>query len=289
MQRSRSCWGAGCDWSGFRRCQVLRGGGEAAEAAGTANPATRSTTRANSNQTRFMARPPLEGRTAKAPRTRRLSHFATIVASVECLAFGRRSRLDGTGASRAAGPCWVRTASGSGSPGRARAVTMGRKEPHRSPHPQRPGPPPLEHGRPGFEPLTPTAAVGLRPLPTRQVVIADGPHPPVELMTTAATLERGWSSPAVPSACPGATSGPHPTRQQRTTPGNGGHSTSQLDSPSRPASQVVRPPRFSLARRKSPGAGSALGPCRNGRAGHQRSPTVQSNRRSLAVQLTQPG
>jgi hypothetical protein len=50
---------------------------------------------------------------------------------------------------------------------------------------------------------------------------------------------------------PGATSGPHPTRQQRTTPGNGGHLTSQLDSPSRPASQVVRPPRFSLARRKS--------------------------------------
>src|SRR5215216_5181526 len=47
----------------------------------------------------------------------------------------------------------------------------------------------------------------------------------------------------------GATSGPHPTRQQRTTPGNGGHLTSQLDSPSRPASQVVRLPRFSLARK----------------------------------------
>jgi hypothetical protein len=102
----------------------------------------------------------------------------------------------------------------------------------------------------GFEPLTPTAAVGLRPLPTRRVVIAEGPHPPAELVTIAATLERGWSSPAVPSACPGATSGPHLTRQQRTTPGNGGHLTSQLDSPSRPASQVVRPPRFSLARRK---------------------------------------
>ena len=79
-------------------------------------------------------------------------------------------------------------------------------------------------------------------LPTRQVVTEDGPHPPVELVTIAATLERGWSSPAVPSACPGATSGPHPTRQQRTTPGNGGRLTSQLDSPSRPASQVVRPP-----------------------------------------------
>src|SRR4029450_11361873 len=32
--------------------------------------------------------------------------------------------------------------------------------------------------------------------------------------------------------------------------------------------------RADLARRKSPGAGSALGPCRNGRAGHRRSPTV---------------
>src|SRR5215217_7446739 len=100
----------------------------------------------------------------------------------------------------------------------------------------------------GSNPLSPTAA-GLPPLPTRQVVVVVWPHPPVELVTIAATLERGWSSPAVPSACPGATSGPHPTRQQRTTPGNGGHLTSQLDSPSRPASQVVRPPRFSLTRR----------------------------------------
>jgi hypothetical protein len=30
-------------------------------------------------------------------------------------------------------------------------------------------------------------------LPNRQVVIADGPHPPVELVTVAATLEHGWS------------------------------------------------------------------------------------------------
>src|SRR4029453_4546381 len=81
----------------------------------------------------------------------------------------------------------------------------------------------------------------------------DGLHPPVELVTIAATLERDWSSPAVPPR----TLGPHPTRQQRTTPGNRGHSTSQLDSPSRPASQVVRPPRFSLARRK-PGVNPSL-------------------------------
>jgi hypothetical protein len=53
----------------------------------------------------------------------------------------------------------------------------------------------------------PTARVRLpRPpmedLPMRQVVVIDGPHPPVQLVTIAATLERGWSSPAVPSACP---------------------------------------------------------------------------------------
>jgi hypothetical protein len=34
------------------------------------------------------------------------------------------------------------------------------------------------------------------------VVIVDGPHPPVERVTIAATLEPGWSSLAVPSACP---------------------------------------------------------------------------------------
>ena len=39
-------------------------------------------------------------------------------------------------------------------------------------------------------------------LPARQVVIVDGPHPPVQLVNGAGTLECGWSSPAVPSACP---------------------------------------------------------------------------------------
>ena len=39
-------------------------------------------------------------------------------------------------------------------------------------------------------------------LPTRQVVGMDGPHPPVEVVTIATRLEPGWSSPAVPSACP---------------------------------------------------------------------------------------
>jgi hypothetical protein len=39
-------------------------------------------------------------------------------------------------------------------------------------------------------------------LPARDMVTVDRPHPPVQLVTVAATLERGWSSPAVPSACP---------------------------------------------------------------------------------------
>jgi hypothetical protein len=51
------------------------------------------------------------------------------------------------------------------------------------------------------EPLTATAAVGLRPLPTRQVVTLDGPNPPVELVTIAAKWKQGPSSPAVPSTC----------------------------------------------------------------------------------------
>jgi hypothetical protein len=39
-------------------------------------------------------------------------------------------------------------------------------------------------------------------LPMRQVVTEDGPHPPVQVVTIAATAEPGSSSPVVPSACP---------------------------------------------------------------------------------------
>jgi len=39
-------------------------------------------------------------------------------------------------------------------------------------------------------------------LPTRQAVIVDGPHPPVKLVTIAATLQPGSNPPAVPSTCP---------------------------------------------------------------------------------------
>ena len=50
--------------------------------------------------------------------------------------------------------------------------------------------------------LLASCRAGRSGFPTRQVVTEDAPHPPVELVTIAATLERGWSSPAVPSACP---------------------------------------------------------------------------------------
>jgi hypothetical protein len=43
-----------------------------------------------------------------------------------------------------------------------------------------------------------TAAPPVGGLPTRQVATTDESHPPVELVTIAATLERGWSSPADP-------------------------------------------------------------------------------------------
>jgi hypothetical protein len=39
-------------------------------------------------------------------------------------------------------------------------------------------------------------------LVVRLGVALDGPHPPVQLVTIAATLERGWSTPTVPTACP---------------------------------------------------------------------------------------
>jgi hypothetical protein len=49
----------------------------------------------------------------------------------------------------------------------------------------------------------------------------------------------------------GATSGPHSTGGSRTTPDSGGRPTPQLSPTLRTSLQVVRPPRFSLARRKS--------------------------------------
>jgi hypothetical protein len=38
-------------------------------------------------------------------------------------------------------------------------------------------------------------------LANEQVVVVDGPHPPVELVTVAATPEPRSSTPVVPSAC----------------------------------------------------------------------------------------
>jgi hypothetical protein len=47
-----------------------------------------------------------------------------------------------------------------------------------------------------------TVAPSFLGLPTRPAVIAGGPHPPAELVTTAARPEQGSSSPAVPPTCP---------------------------------------------------------------------------------------
>jgi len=49
---------------------------------------------------------------------------------------------------------------------------------------------------------SPSCRAACGDLPTRQVVIVNEPYPPVQLVTIAATPARGWSSLAVPSACP---------------------------------------------------------------------------------------
>jgi hypothetical protein len=85
-------------------------------------------------------------------------------------------------------------------------------------------------------------------LPTRQVVIVDGPHPPVELMTAATTPKRGWSSPAVPVA-PASSGllGPHRghirATNDRIAADNNGHLRSRF----RPAHQP-----HSARQRRSP-------------------------------------
>jgi hypothetical protein len=76
----------------------------------------------------------------------------------------------GTGASRdrgRPGPRRVRTPSKTPGPRRAPAVTTSAQQPQVTrPSPLRP--PTAKQHRAGFEPLTPTAAAGQRPLPTRQ-------------------------------------------------------------------------------------------------------------------------
>jgi len=82
-------------------------------------------------------------------------------------------------------------------------------------------------------------------LPTRQVVIVDGPHPPVEGVSITATLERGWSSPAVPSGAVASASGGH-SRQPSI------HRGSDLQQRRR-----IRPGRRDRTRLPSPGPGGA--------------------------------
>jgi hypothetical protein len=66
----------------------------------------------------------------------------------------------------------------------------------------RPAPRLLKHGGRVFESLIPQAVAGLRLLPTRQVVVIDGSHPPVQLAAMTAMREPASFSAAVPSACP---------------------------------------------------------------------------------------
>jgi hypothetical protein len=57
----------------------------------------------------------------------------------------------------------------------------------------------LERSKAG---VTTSAAAGLQPLPTRQGVALDRPHPARELMTAAARPSHDSCSPAMPAACP---------------------------------------------------------------------------------------
>jgi hypothetical protein len=78
-----------------------------------------------------------------------------------------------------------------------------------------------------------------------------------------------------------ATSGATPQPKVTDNTGHQRAANAQLSSPRRPASQVVRPPWFSLARRKSPGPRSALGLCRNG---HAQAPAVTNGHRRSRLQ-----
>jgi hypothetical protein len=89
------------------------------------------------------------------------------------------------------------------------------------------------------------AAAGLQPLPTRQVVIVGGPHPPVELATIAATLARDrWGH-------IGATSGPRMIGSQRTTRVTSGPASCQFTSHIRPDSAGRHLRQGSLTRKRS--------------------------------------
>src|SRR5215218_3133060 len=78
-------------------------------------------------------------------------------------------------------------ASGTGGSRRARAVTSGRQGSQVTRY-LRLRPPGEEYRDGGFEYHLMTAA-GRQPLPTRQVVIANGSHPPVQLVTIGAKPE----------------------------------------------------------------------------------------------------
>jgi hypothetical protein len=89
-------------------------------------------------------------------------------------------------------------------------------------------------------PVRRTSAGGL---PTRQLVVVDGSHPPVELATITATPELGSFSPALPFAC-SERDHIEATLHPKITD-NSGHwwrTMPQLSSSLRPGLQVIRLP-----------------------------------------------
>jgi hypothetical protein len=88
--------------------------------------------------------------------------------------------------------------------------------------------------------LEPIGAVVSRSAMTEQVPFSTQSYP-----------RTGWVT--------GATSGPHSLRASGTTAVTSGPSTPQLSSFLRSAPQVLGPPRFALAWRRSPGSQSVVG------------------------------
>src|SRR5215211_1786367 len=92
MHWSRSCSGAGFDWSGFSLCQTLVVGGEAADAAGMTHARTSDVRRANSNETRFIRLPPSCVPTPTL-RTRRREQDACLLCSHKFMSSNESRRL----------------------------------------------------------------------------------------------------------------------------------------------------------------------------------------------------
>jgi hypothetical protein len=153
-----------------------------------------------SRQGRPATRPPSPPRQESANRKRQTDPVP--VAEDRSAAGGRPRRGPEPARDRGRpGPRRVRTPSRTPGPYRAPAVTAGGQDLQVTRYsPLRPRT--AKQHEVGFEPLTRTAAAGLPPLPTREVVTGDGPRPRVKLVTIADRLQAPSSSPAMPPTCP---------------------------------------------------------------------------------------